>query len=101
MDGYRAASLQVWSSVASDWSQLTDWIDLQLAAAAAWMMEALALEPGESVLELAGGPGTLSMMAARAVSPGGHVIYSDFAEAMVAAARERLGPTECPASSIA
>ena len=90
MDDYRAASLHGWSSVATDWAQLTYRIDRQLQAAADWMIHELALEPGERVLELAGGPGTVSMMAARAVSPGGHVIYSDFAEPMVDAARERL-----------
>jgi SAM-dependent methyltransferase len=90
MDDYRAASLHSWSSVATDWAQLTNRVDRQLRAAADWMIDELALEPGQRVLELAGGPGTVSMMAARAVSPGGHVIYSDFAEPMVDAARERL-----------
>jgi SAM-dependent methyltransferase len=90
MDDYRAASLQGWSSVAPDWAELTDRIDRQLGAAADWIIDAVALEPGERVLELAGGPGTLSMIAAQAVGPSGHVIYSDFAEPMVAAARERL-----------
>ena len=90
MDDYRAASLHGWSSVATDWAHLTYRIDRQLRAAADWMIDELALEPGERVLELAGGPGTVSMMAARAVTPGGHVIYSDFAEPMVDAARERL-----------
>ena len=90
MDDYRAASLHSWSSVAADWAQLTDRVDRQLRAAAEWIIDALALEPGRRVLELAGGPGTLSMMALRAVSPGGHVIYSDFAEPMVDAARDRL-----------
>ena len=90
MDDYRAASLHGWSSVATDWAQLTERIDRQLRAAADWMIDELALEPGERVLELAGGPGTVSMVAARAVTPGGHVIYSDFAEPMVDAARERL-----------
>jgi SAM-dependent methyltransferase len=90
VDDYRAASLQSWSSVAPDWAKLTDRIDRQLSAAADWMIDALALAPSERVLELAGGPGTLSMMAARAVGPRGHVMYSDFAEPMVAAARDRL-----------
>jgi SAM-dependent methyltransferase len=90
VDDYRAASLQGWSAVAPDWAALTDRIDRQLGVAAEWMMEALALAPGDRVLELAGGPGTLSLMAARAVGPDGHVIYSDFAEPMVAAARDRL-----------
>ena len=79
-----------------DWARLTDRIDRQLRAAAEWMIDALALEPGERVLELAGGPGTVSMMAARAVTPGGHVIYSDFAEPMVDGARERLQAEGAP-----
>jgi SAM-dependent methyltransferase len=90
VDDYRAASLQGWSTVAPDWAQLTDRIDRQLGPAADWIIDALALAPGERVLELAGGPGTVSMLAARAVGPGGHVIYSDFAEPMVEVARGRL-----------
>jgi SAM-dependent methyltransferase len=96
VDDYRAASLQGWSSVATDWARLIDRVDQQLRPAADWMIDALALEPGEVVLELAGGPGTVSMIAARAVSPGGHVIYSDFAGPMVDAARERLGAEGAP-----
>lgn len=90
MDDFRAASLQGWSAVAPDWAELIDRIDRQLGAAADWMMNALALAPGQRVLELAGGPGTLSMLAAKAVGPSGHVIYSDFAEPMVQVARVRM-----------
>ena len=90
MDEYRSASLKAWSTVAPDWAQLSDRIDRQLGPAAHWIIDALALQPGESVLELAGGSGTLSIMAARAVGPSGSVLFSDFAEPMVEAARERL-----------
>jgi SAM-dependent methyltransferase len=90
MDDYRAASLQGWSTVAPDWAQLVDRIDRQLGPAADWILNSLALSPGERVLELAGGPGTLSMLAAHAVGPSGRVTYSDFAEPMVEVARERL-----------
>ena len=90
VDEYRSASLNAWSTVAPDWAQLTDRIDRQLGPAADWIIDALDLQPGQSVLELAGGPGTLSLMAARAVGSSGHVLYSDFAEPMVDAARERL-----------
>ena len=71
VDDYRSASLNAWSTVAPDWAQLTGRIDRQLGPAADWIIDALALQPGQSVLELAGGPGTLSMMAARAVGPSG------------------------------
>lgn len=90
MDDYRAASLQGWSTVAPDWAQLIDRVDRQLGPAADWILDALALAQGERVLELAGGPGTLSMLCAQAVGPSGHVIYSDFAEPMVEVARARL-----------
>lgn len=90
MNDYRAASLQSWSSVAPDWGELISVVDRQLGAAASWMIDAAALQPGERVLELAGGPGTLSLMAARAVGSEGTVICTDFSEQMVEAARRRL-----------
>jgi ubiquinone/menaquinone biosynthesis C-methylase UbiE len=96
VDGYRAASLESWSSVAPDWARLTAHVDRQLRVGTDWMIDALALEPGERVLELAGGPGTFSAMAARSVDTAGQVIYSDFAEPMVRAARERLNPETFP-----
>ena len=96
MNDYRSASLMAWSTVAPDWAELSDRIDRQLKRAADWIMDAAALKPGERVLELAGGPGTLSILAARAVGPSGRVLYSDFAEPMVDAARERLAAEGLP-----
>jgi ubiquinone/menaquinone biosynthesis C-methylase UbiE len=90
VDEYRSASHTSWSTVAPDWGELTDRIDRQLGGAADWIIQALALEEGERVLELAGGPGTLSVLAARAVGPSGHVLYSDFAEPMADVARRRF-----------
>jgi SAM-dependent methyltransferase len=86
---FRVASLQSWSSVASDWGELISLVDRQLQAAATWMLDAAAIQPGERVLELAGGPGTLSLMAARAVGSEGKVICTDFSEPMVETARRR------------
>jgi SAM-dependent methyltransferase len=90
MDDFRAASLQGWTSVAPDWGQLTERVDEQLRRASDWMLAAVQLKPGERVLELAGGPGTVSLLAARAVGPEGQVIYTDFAEPMIDAGRQRL-----------
>ncbi len=53
------------------------------------MVDALALQPGQRVLELAAGPGDTGFMAAELVAPGGTLICSDGAEAMLAVARER------------
>jgi SAM-dependent methyltransferase len=53
------------------------------------MIDALGLQPGQRVLELAAGPGDLGFMAAELIQPGGALISSDGAEAMVDVARER------------
>jgi ubiquinone/menaquinone biosynthesis C-methylase UbiE len=90
MNDFRTASLQSWSSVAPGWGELIAIVDRQLQAAASWMIDAARLQPGERVLELAGGPGTMSLMAARAVGSEGKVICTDFSEPMVDAARRRI-----------
>lgn len=89
MEDFRAASLQSWSSVAVDWGELISRVDRQLHRAADWMLEAAAPQPGDRVLDLAGGPGTMSMIAARSVGADGAVIGTDFSEQMVEVARAR------------
>lgn len=100
MNDFQAASLQSWSAVAPDWAELVADVDRQLGRAASWMIDAVKLQAGERVLELAGGPGTLSLMAAAAVGEQGHVVCTDFAEPMVQTARRRIaqegqGNIEC------
>jgi SAM-dependent methyltransferase len=90
MDDYRAASHQAWSSVAPAWGELADRIDRQLQPAADWIIEAVSPRPGDRVLELAGGPGTLSILIAARVSPDGTVLHSDFSEEMVKVAWQRF-----------
>src|SRR5690348_14707641 len=85
---------KAWSSSAAAWDELAAEIDRQLAPATEWMLHAASLEPGDSVLELAAGPGTLTVLAADAVGAGGSVICSDFSEAMVEAARRRVAAAE-------
>ena len=54
-----------------------------------WMIEAVAPQPGQRVLELAAGLGRDGLLAAELVAPLGGVIVSDQAEAMLAGARAR------------
>ncbi len=56
---------------------------------AEWMVEHLALTPGQRVLELAAGPGDTGFLAAEAIAPGGTLVCSDGAEAMLEVARGR------------
>jgi len=53
------------------------------------MIDAAGLQPGQRVLELAAGPGDTGFMAAELIEPGGTLISSDGAEAMLEVARGR------------
>lgn len=88
-DEQRAASRQMWERAASGWGNRADRIrDWGMPVSAA-MVDGLALQPGQRVLELAAGPGDTGFMAAELLLPGGTLISSDGAQAMVDVARER------------
>jgi len=55
------------------------------------LLAAVALEPGESVLDIACGPGTVTRLAAARVGPSGRVVGSDLSPAMLAIAHDK-GP---------
>lgn len=88
-DEQRAASRQMWERAAAGWGNRADRIrDWGMPVSAA-MVDGLALQPGQRVLELAAGPGDTGFMAAELLLPGGTLISSDGAQAMVDVARER------------
>jgi SAM-dependent methyltransferase len=81
-----------WGGAAEHWARAAEKDEIGAAAdAAAWMLEAADLQPGERVLEVAGGAGRVGLQAASAVGPKGSVLCSDFSEEMVKVARERFG----------
>jgi SAM-dependent methyltransferase len=59
-----------------------------------WLVDHVDPRPGQTVLELAAGLGDTGLMAAERVRPGGRVIITDGAEAMVEAARARVGDAD-------
>ncbi len=91
---HRRESLAGWEEAASGWIRRSDTIRAWGAPVSAWMLDAVVLQPGERVLELAAGLGETGMMAAEQVAPMGGVIISDQAEAMLAGARERAQALE-------
>jgi ubiquinone/menaquinone biosynthesis C-methylase UbiE len=86
---HREASLLAWEEAAPGWvrrqKMMRDWA----APVSHWMVDAISPQPGERILELAGGLGETGMLAAELVAPMGSVIVSDQAEGMLAGARER------------
>jgi ubiquinone/menaquinone biosynthesis C-methylase UbiE len=85
----RNEMLDRWESAAVGWGRRAH--GLRQLGISSWMIEQLALQPGQQVLELAAGPGDTGFLAAELVRPGGRLISSDATEAMLEIARRRAG----------
>jgi SAM-dependent methyltransferase len=88
-DAYRQASLESWEAAAPGWARRRELMRTFAAPVSQLLLELLAPQPGQRVLELAAGLGETGMLAAELVAPHGGVVISDQAEAMLAGARER------------
>jgi SAM-dependent methyltransferase len=88
-EAYRAESRERWEGVAAGWAASRERFARDTAPVTAWLLDAAALKPGMTVLEVAAGPGDVGLEAARRVAPDGKAIITDGAEAMVEAARAR------------
>jgi len=89
LDEYRRESKKRWSRVASGWGAQRDRLWASTAPVSEWLVGALRLSSGQTVLELACGPGDTGLLAAERVRPGGRLIATDAAETMVALVQER------------
>jgi SAM-dependent methyltransferase len=88
-DTQRADSRAGWERAASAWRRLGDRFQAVGMPVARWMIDAIEPQPGQRVLELAAGTGDVGYLAAELIAPGGTVICSDGAEAMIEQARKR------------
>ena len=88
-NAHRRDSLASWEAAASGWTRRQETIRRFGAPVSEWMLDAVSLQPGERVLELAAGLGETGMLAAQKVAPMGGVIVSDQADAMLDGARAR------------
>lgn len=86
---FRADSRERWQAVAAGWGARREALQAVAAPVSRWMVEAIAPEPGHTVLELAAGPGDTGLLAAERIRPGGRLISTDGAEAMVELVRAR------------
>lgn len=80
-----------WGAAAEHWARAAEEDEVGASAEAArWMLRAADLQPGERVLEVAGGAGRVGLQAAAEVGPEGSVLCSDFSPQMVKVTRERF-----------
>ncbi len=83
-----------WDQAAQHWGRHAERIDEEAEPVTDWLLAAIAPGPGETVVELGAGPGGVGLRAARAVTPGGHVLITDIAPEMVDIARRRAQDLE-------
>jgi len=88
-DAYRAASRGRWEDAAGGWASARDAFQSAAAPVSDWLVDAIAPQPGQTVLELAAGPGDTGLLAAERLRPGGRLVSTDGATAMVEVARAR------------
>jgi SAM-dependent methyltransferase len=86
---YRHTSLENWQTMASGWERRRADIEEVTRPVTEWMVGALDPRPGDTVLELAAGPGDVGYMAAQLLGEDGRLISSDFSSEMVEVARRR------------
>jgi len=85
----RRKSHGMWASVAPAWSEHTSYVDERGAEVTQRMLQLVGVKPGDRVLELACGPGSVGLAAAPLVMPTGEVVMSDVVPEMTAIAAAR------------
>ena len=88
-EDYRTTSLQAWRHVAGGWERRRAELSEQNEPVERLLVERLAPEPGQTILELAAGIGDVGYAAAARVGDEGRLISTDFAPEMVEGARRR------------
>jgi len=79
----------LWDTVAPAWERNAEHVDRHMAEPTQALLDAARIAAGSSVLEVAAGPGGAGLAAAARVGPAGHVVLTDAAPGMVAAAQRR------------
>jgi SAM-dependent methyltransferase len=78
-----------WAAIARGWEERADWFRRATMPVTAWMIDAIAPQPGHAVLDLAAGIGDAGFLTAELIEPGGELITSDLVPEMLSAAQRR------------
>jgi SAM-dependent methyltransferase len=90
-EAFRAESRAKWEGQAPGWEARREPFARDTMPVTVALLDALALQPGETLLEVAAGTGDVGLQAIEHLRPGGRAILTDGAEAMVAAIRRAAG----------
>ncbi|HEX8121153.1 MAG TPA: methyltransferase domain-containing protein [Solirubrobacteraceae bacterium] len=88
-DEFRATSRERWEQAAKGWEERRVAHQRDAQPVSVWLVEHVEPQPGYRILELAAGVGDTGLLAAELVQPGGSVLITDGAQAMVEAAKRR------------
>jgi ubiquinone/menaquinone biosynthesis C-methylase UbiE len=86
---YRRTSLETWDAMALGWERWRGEIETTSAPVSEWLIAQLAPRAGDTVLELAAGPGDTGFASAPLLGETGRLISTDFSPEMVEVARRR------------
>jgi SAM-dependent methyltransferase len=86
---YRQESRARWGASAAAWEAHAKQMRRDTMPVSQWMVEALGPQPGDTLLELAAGPGETGFLAAELIHPGGTLISSDISPEMLNVAQRR------------
>jgi SAM-dependent methyltransferase len=87
LDAYREQSLENWGRMAEGWRDRNEWMAGLTGLVNERLVERADPRPGDTVLDVAAGPGDLGFAVAERVGDGGRVVSTDFAPEMVEVAR--------------
>jgi SAM-dependent methyltransferase len=90
LDTYREQSLATWNKMTSGWEARHDWLIEMTGLVNDWIIRHADPQPGQTILDIAAGPGDLGHDLSERVGADGRVISTDFSPQMVELAR-RLG----------
>jgi SAM-dependent methyltransferase len=82
-------NVDAWRSVAAGWERRRQLFLDSTFMVSERLVELLDPRPGETILELAAGPGDTGLLAARSLAPGGRLVSTDVAPEMIQAAQRR------------
>jgi SAM-dependent methyltransferase len=89
LDEARRAAVTEWEAMAPGWERRREYLRDFSQGVTDWLVTELRPQPGQTILELAAGPGDPGFAAARIIGASGHLISTDVAPAMVEVAKRR------------